>query len=246
MYLYIYQLKQLQVFNPTFIMSRNNTVKFPYCKVCHDAGKDVLTYRSHFTREMIDPNSRVLCPTLLALECRYCFKKGHTIKYCPTLKQKNMQKNMQKKAPILSKPTTQKPAAQTKSNNPYTCLDYDSQEETEKQSSKPIEAFPQLCVQSQTIPTANSYAAVLSKPLPKEVKKSEPVVNSTPKLAPWVSAPSLATVSIPVPPPPPMRRPMRNWADDTDSEDEEDIAPSAITKPVQDFKFVMPVVDEDW
>ena len=57
-----------------------------YCKVCHDAGKSESEYRSHFIRETRDPNSKILCPTLLAMECRHCFKKGHTVKYCPTIK----------------------------------------------------------------------------------------------------------------------------------------------------------------
>ena len=29
------------------------------------------------------------CVTLLALECRYCFKAGHTVKFCPVLKESN-------------------------------------------------------------------------------------------------------------------------------------------------------------
>ena len=72
-------------------MSRNNTnnayVK-KFCKVCQDSGKSEEVYRSHFTRETPDPNSKVICPTLLALECRYCYKNGHTVKYCPCLKEK--------------------------------------------------------------------------------------------------------------------------------------------------------------
>ena len=63
----------------------NNNVnsRKPFCKVCADAGK---TDTAHFPRKTPDPNSEVVCPTLLSLECRYCFKNGHTIKYCVVLK----------------------------------------------------------------------------------------------------------------------------------------------------------------
>lgn len=63
-----------------------------YCKVCHDSGKSEAVYTSHFIRESVDPNSKVLCPTLLALECRFCFCKGHTVKYCSILKKRNSER----------------------------------------------------------------------------------------------------------------------------------------------------------
>ena len=67
----------------------NNTAansRKPFCKVCADAGK---TDTAHFPRKTADPNSEVVCPTLLSLECRYCFKNGHTVKYCTVLKERN-------------------------------------------------------------------------------------------------------------------------------------------------------------
>ena len=60
----------------------------PYCKVCHDAGKSAEIYNSHFIRKTRDPNSPVVCPTLLNQQCRYCKQSGHTTKYCPILSQK--------------------------------------------------------------------------------------------------------------------------------------------------------------
>ena len=226
-------------------MSRNNTA---YCKVCQDAGKAESVYRSHFTRETRDPNSRVTCPTLLALECRYCFKRGHTVKYCSILKQKDMPK----KTPLASKPAAQKPAAaQPKSKNPYICLESDSEEEEQKVSTKPIESFPQLCVPAKSQQhQANTYAAALLKPEQKPEPKPEPkpVSNSAPKLAPWVSAPSVAAspALAPVPPPVIIRNPRKCWADDTDSEDEEEQAAPITTTIPKNLKIVVPVVDEDW
>jgi hypothetical protein len=52
------------------------------CKFCKDAGKPYEVYTSHFVRESADPNSKIVCPTILAMECRFCFKKGHTISKC--------------------------------------------------------------------------------------------------------------------------------------------------------------------
>jgi len=67
------------------------------CKFCKDSGKSEEEYMSHFLRETKDPNSRITCPTLLAIECRYCFKKGHTVSKCAKLlKEKN---GVQKKVP---------------------------------------------------------------------------------------------------------------------------------------------------
>lgn len=226
-------------------MSRNNTA---HCKVCQDAGKPETVYRSHFTRETRDPNSRVICPTLLALECRFCFKKGHTVKYCSTLKEKDRQKQSSKFTSQKSKPASQKSAEKPKSSNPYVCLDSDSEEEDQKVSIKTNESFPQLCVpakiQHQGIHDKGlQYALALgARPLPKADLNPVPVANSAPKLAPWVSAVDSSTVSLPLPPRP-IRRPMRNWADDTDSEDEEDLAPINVSK---DYKYNVSVIYEEW
>jgi hypothetical protein len=59
-----------------------------YCKVCHDAGKPESVYRSHFVRASPEPTAKVLCPTLLALECGFCGNCGHTPQYCKVLKDK--------------------------------------------------------------------------------------------------------------------------------------------------------------
>jgi hypothetical protein len=57
----------------------------PYCKVCHDAGKPESIYTNHFVKSEPGPNGKVVCPTLLAQECRYCFQPGHTAGYCPVI-----------------------------------------------------------------------------------------------------------------------------------------------------------------
>lgn len=57
-----------------------------FCKVCFDAGKSEAEYTNHFVRSKQAKDAPVVCPTLLALECNYCHKHGHTIGYCPMLK----------------------------------------------------------------------------------------------------------------------------------------------------------------
>ena len=66
--------------------SQSQPVIKKLCKVCQDAGKPEQEYTSHNIRETKDPSSRTVCPTLLALECRFCFKRGHTVKYCSAAK----------------------------------------------------------------------------------------------------------------------------------------------------------------
>lgn len=53
-----------------------------YCKICKDSGKSESECRSHNVR---DRRGVTTCPTLLAMTCRYCKKKGHTPKYCGAL-----------------------------------------------------------------------------------------------------------------------------------------------------------------
>jgi protein nanos 1 len=67
----------------------NSSEKKPFCKVCCDAGKSEKQYTSHFVK---DRDGKVTCPTLLGQECRYCFRAGHTVKFCPVLKEREQEK----------------------------------------------------------------------------------------------------------------------------------------------------------
>lgn len=114
-------------------MYSNN--KKPFCKVCADAGK---TDTAHYVRLTPDPKSPVICPTLLALECRYCFKSGHTVKYCAVAKKNNKLKmtttsNNSKFATSIAK------ANQTDDNYQYYryCEDYSRSPNLEAYLSEP-------------------------------------------------------------------------------------------------------------
>lgn len=65
----------------------------PFCKVCFDTGKPESLYTSHFVRETRDVNSRVVCPTLLSLVCRFCGRNGHTVSKCKKIVNAPMKKN---------------------------------------------------------------------------------------------------------------------------------------------------------
>lgn len=68
----------------------------PFCRMCFNAGKEEYVYTSHYVR---DNTGSICCPTLLVTKCRFCKKPGHTLKYCPTLLQRQsnveQQSNMQ-------------------------------------------------------------------------------------------------------------------------------------------------------
>ena len=77
-------------------LNQSQKVK-PFCKVCYDSGKSESMYNSHFVRETRDVNSRVVCPTLLAISCRFCGGRGHTVSKC---KKAATMQNAPVKAPI--------------------------------------------------------------------------------------------------------------------------------------------------
>jgi len=195
--------------------SIKKNISTKYCKVCQDAGKPESEYRSHFTRESKDPNSKVLCPTLLALECRYCFKTGHTIKYCKILKdneknKKRWEQEAQNKKNIIEKEKIINSNEKIVSNKFAYLDDEDSENELEEHISNNfnknvIEEFPQLT----NTPIKNTfggsnYANALAN------NCAAPLPNSIPVRMPPLTKKKLSIGEI-------------NWADlDSDSDEDED------------------------
>lgn len=89
-------------------MSRNsnNVTKKPYCKVCHDVGKPESEYTSHWVKDF---TGKTTCPTLLNTECRYCYKLGHTTKFCDVLAKNTKKKDKAERS--AQAVTTRKQAA---------------------------------------------------------------------------------------------------------------------------------------
>lgn len=106
--------------------NNNNSAVKPFCKVCFDAGKNDT---AHFVRKTPDPKSPVVCPTLLALQCRYCDQHGHTVKYCAVLKKNNKDKaraeNHMRRIHVDAPVIQSKP----KNNNLFALLEHDSDDE---------------------------------------------------------------------------------------------------------------------
>lgn len=193
-----------------------------FCKVCQDAGKAESEYRSHFIRETREPNSRVVCPTLLVLECRYCFKKGHTVKYCLVLKEKDREPSRQVPRPTEKSKYEENPKGN--STNIYNVLDSVSEDEDSWQVSnnryKAVfeqvilrEEYPALSSAATIKPVSSNYAAALSKPVvPKSAifsveKQTHPVLFEV-KAAPWASGVQKVSTK-------------KSWAVWSDSEDED-------------------------
>ena len=91
--------------------TKSKPVYQKFCKVCQDAGKSLAEFTSHNVRESKDPNARVTCPTLLSQECRFCFKAGHTIKFCNQIKKQEVKDSIARNRPAQEKRPAEKPKA---------------------------------------------------------------------------------------------------------------------------------------
>lgn len=151
-------------------MSRKvNTVSAKYCKVCHDAGKPETVFRSHCIRESSDVNSKLVCPTLLALECRYCHKAGHTIKYCPIIKDKVV-------VTAAATTTTAKPMSKSPNvTNKFAALNFDDESNDDDEIIK-TKSNPKAPLGT----TATTYVSFPS--LPSKASTTTATATAAPKL----------------------------------------------------------------
>jgi hypothetical protein len=186
-------------------MYRNNNNK-TFCKVCKDAGKPESEYTSHSVRA----NNKVICPTLLATECRYCWQKGHTTKFCPALEAKERHQATEVKQVL--------PQIQSiKKRGLFDILAEDSDEEEEK------EKFPTL----KKAPAATiKLSPKITNDFPVLQTKATTTPTPTQMLSGWASI--AAT--------PPLQQPVivqkivvkkeikiLNWADEESDDEEEQV-----------------------
>lgn len=159
--------------------SRNNnrTTKLgskPFCKVCHDAGKTEKEYTSHFVKSESGPNGKVVCPTLLAQQCRYCFNNGHTAGYCPTIaankkaEEKALKLSAQREA--FEKNQGSKPVAVKKNVNVFAALDESS--DTEEKVSKKVTKTTTIVASNNNKPVAKKEEEFPALPSSKPTKTS--------------------------------------------------------------------------
>ena len=193
--------------------ARNNKTnsKKPYCKVCHDAGKPESVYTSHCvkTYNVRTGKSETTCPTLNALECRYCYTSGHTVKFCPVLEEnkkmdieraRDRARNQYKQQEQQKQEETQ--VATKKLKNAYAALADDSDDEEQA----PAVVQDQVQVQCEAVVQAveaavdnfpalpkKSYSSIAATPRPVVVVVVPPVVKKEvqKKTVSWVEAQKL-------------------------------------------------------
>lgn len=235
--------------------SKKMTVKVvkPFCKVCHDAGKPESVYTSHFVRSDTGPNSKVTCPTLLAQECRYCCKTGHTVKFCPVLEdQKKTDTKTAKKGEEVNKPVIKK---HKKKQNAFEVLDFDSESEKEEVKITPInikeeplkpkkEEFPALSSKSGSIsavPVLTGYANIAAKTRSQfeaeqeqyaAEKYEKEMIERSIKGAKQVAKKEVPVVK-------------KSWADYSDSDDDDDVILSR-PAPWVSYKKAEEIEDSTW
>ena len=179
-------------------MSRNNrnvksvvnAARKPCCKVCKDAGKTESEFSSHWPK---DKEGNTICPTLLAQDCRYCGKAGHTVKYCQKLEKDNAAREK------ASKPKFQPAAARpepsgAKASGFALLMDSDSDSDesprspkrTQKKAPAPMkEEYPALGGAWTRLPAiapvaSVSFAAMACKP--KEIAIAEKQIRDEERL----------------------------------------------------------------
>jgi hypothetical protein len=252
-------------------MSRINkqviVAKKPYCKVCHDAGKPESEYSSHWVKSLPDKSgkSTITCPTLLSNECRYCFKTGHTAKFCPILEQN---KKVQEKAErIARKEEAQKKVKVEKTKSVLSGFnalaeDSDSEGEEVKVHNTIVDEFPILgnTHVEVYIPTVKqeakfSWANAVSKP--KHMKEEQFVSKTVERtMAAKKETQPVSTIPIRI-----METNKRDyskevytknwadWSDDDDSELEDDFVPQNSAPPLpykQTVSVAVTDYDSDW
>jgi len=208
----------------------------PYCKVCHDAGKSEEEYTSHFVKSEPGANGKVVCPTLLNQNCRFCHKKGHTVSRCREIARINKEKekdhrrmiykdyknNMEKSVEKIAK-KTQIAAAFDEENDEIV-----HDEIVHKKN--PKEEFPRLSLQ---IPSClntfkketRNYAQALEKPqIPIPVLSRTMTKTFPTNEKPFVAKYEEPTSPSPTPRPNPRINtiPRKSWADDWSSSEDED------------------------
>ena len=160
----------------------------PFCKVCFDANKPESQYTSHFVRKTKDLNSEILCPIILATECKYCHKLGHTISKC-SLREKNNARHAHAMQAPMQRPMPAPAPAPVRGNNRYAVFEVEDEVEVEVEVEVHVNEteFPLLGGKSAAVQDTSrvSYAkAFASKPAQAQAQLTKPTPkNNTTKAA---------------------------------------------------------------
>jgi hypothetical protein len=223
--------------NTTRSSAVSNVAVKKFCGVCKNAGLSESAYTSHYTKSVPGPQGIVICPTILANECSFCYERGHFKSACPKLAEKE---KMQKRVTIQEKPQYKKKSEQPNipvSRGGFSALaDSDSDSDTvdrtigkKRKIEEPIkEAWPLLSgTQPATVkPEKPTFASIIAAPAP--VKKED---TSRPNICGYTVLTKASDVLKPVTAPvyyerneaekAAYARVSKSWALDSDSEDED-------------------------
>ena len=186
--------------NPEKCQENNQSIMSKFCKVCFEAGKEESVFKSHFVRSGPGMNCPVVCPTLLATECKYCHKVGHTVKYCDVLK--NNEKHRRRERFASRVPTAKTALKDKNSSSMFDVLhDSDSEEEDVVVEEKVLRGWAAIAA----LPPAPAPSPAPS-PAPAPLLKVEPNAVSV----------SIEGISMSI------GNKMRSWADWSDSDSDEE------------------------
>ena len=206
--------------------TKSKPVYQKFCKVCQDAGKSLAEFTCHNVRESKDPNARVTCPTLLSQECRFCFKAGHTIKFCNQIKKQEVKDSIARNRPAQEKRPAEKPKAPS---NVFQLLS-DGEEDGEIIYEKPI-------AQGLTIahlPIAQGLQLPIAPGLQFLIAQGLPIA---PGLSQGISWPSLNEA------PEPNARPVLSYKKIIEKVNEIQVNDQQVTKTIEPVKkAVEPIV----
>ena len=233
----------------------------PYCKVCHDAGKDESEFRSHTVRSKPDYYGKtvVLCPTLLATECTYCYKQGHTVKFCPVIaankKQLNKVQNLHLRQEAEEKDKKKKV---NKPKSGFAVLADSSDSEKEEKKTAKITAKPAAKIDNKISVKPVAYSVVKMDEFPalSSIKKElKPAVITgwaavtaksaeqfqDEKILQEIMEKSIKRMQPPIIKAKVVTQVKKNWADWTSSDDEEEEE-----EKYTQYKNPYDVEEEDW
>lgn len=194
---------------------QSSNVRKPFCKVCQDAGKPETVYSTHWVK---DTNGKVICPTLLATECRYCFAIGHTTKFCPVLEKIKKDKN--RITSSYTQPVKQDKKIEKKVTG-YSVLQVDDSDTEDEDT-----VFPQLCKNESSNYIA-PYKFKWSDIAALEPAEEEAVINTETGDGSFVSLHNQQSITPEKQPVYKLHTPLApkkivNWADCSDSDSEDD------------------------
>ena len=100
-------------------VAKGSAAEKPGCAHCRNLGLPF----DHWLRASMDPNSDITCKVLLATECRYCHKLGHTSSRCSALNAKKNVSGLAVKVPSV-------PSLASRSFGKFSSIDLSSDNES--------------------------------------------------------------------------------------------------------------------